>query len=59
MKRPSGPTQRTQPRTPDHAWDTPMVQRLLATLKSDAFRDKILAMGGYTVECPGEVIPLD
>ena len=44
---------------PDHAWDTPMVQRLLATLKSDAFRDKILAMGGYTVECPGEVIPLD
>ena len=36
-----------------------MVQRLLATLKSDAFRDKILAMGGYTVECPGEVIPLD
>ena len=44
---------------PDHAWDTPMVQRLLATLKRDAFRDKILAMGGYTVECPGEVIPLD
>ena len=44
---------------PDHAWDTPMVQRLLATLKSDAFREKILAMGGYTVECPGEVIPLD
>ena len=44
---------------PDHAWDTPMVQRLLATLKSDAFRQKILAMGGYTLERPGEVIPLD
>ena len=36
-----------------------MVQRLLATLKSDAFRDKILAMGGYTVECTGEVINMD
>ncbi len=43
---------------PDHAWDTPMVQQMLATLKSDAFREKILAMGGYTVENPGEIIPL-
>ena len=44
---------------PDHAWDTPMVQQLLATLKSDAFREKLLALGGYTVEAPGEIIPLD
>ncbi|MBQ8236696.1 MAG: molybdopterin biosynthesis protein [Oscillospiraceae bacterium] len=41
---------------PDHAWDTPMVQQLLATLKSGAFREKLLAMGGYTVENPGEII---
>ena len=41
---------------PDHAWDTPMVQQLIATLKSDAFREKILSMGGYTLENPGEII---
>ena len=44
---------------PDHAWDTPMVQQMIQTLKSDAFREKILALGGYTVENPGEIIPLD
>ena len=42
---------------PDHAWDTPQVQRMIATLKSDAFREKILSLGGYTVEAPGEIIP--
>jgi len=41
---------------PDHAWDTPMVQQMIATLKSDAFREKILSMGGYTLENPGEII---
>ena len=44
---------------PDHAWETPMVRQMIATLKSDAFREKILAMGGYTIEDPGEIIPLD
>ena len=44
---------------PDHAWDTPVVRQLIDTLKSDAFRDKLLAMGGYTVEHAGEIIPLD
>ena len=44
---------------PDHAWDTPQVQQMLATLKSDTFREKILSLGGYTVENPGEIIPLD
>ena len=44
---------------PDHAWETPMVQQLISTLKSDAFRDTILAMGGYTIDHPGECIPLD
>ena len=44
---------------PDHAWDTPMVQQLIATLKSDAFKEKILSLGGYTVENPGEIIELN
>ncbi len=41
---------------PDRAWDTPMVQQMLATLKSEAFKEKLTALGGYTVENPGEVI---
>ena len=44
---------------PDHAWDTPQVQAMLATLKSAAFREKILSLGGYTVENPGEIIAID
>ena len=44
---------------PDRAWDTPMVQSLLKTLKSEVFREKILAMGGYTLDAPGEIIPFD
>ena len=43
---------------PDHAWDTPMVGQLLSILKSDAFREKLLRLGGYTLENPGEVIPI-
>jgi putative molybdopterin biosynthesis protein len=44
---------------PDHAWDTPQVQQMIGVLKSNTFREKILALGGYTVENPGEIIPLD
>ena len=44
---------------PDHAWDTPMVRQLIATLKSDAFKEKILSLGGYTMEAPGELIELN
>ncbi len=36
-----------------------MVQQMLATLKSEAFRQQLMAMGGYTLENPGEVIPLE
>ena len=43
---------------PDHAWETPQVQQMLQTLKSDAFKEKILSLGGYTVEDPGEMIPV-
>ena len=43
---------------PDHAWDSPMVRQLIATLKSRAFREKMEAMGGYTLDRPGEIIDL-
>lgn len=42
---------------PDSEWETPVVQALLAALKSDAFRARIEAMGGYTLDRPGEIIP--
>ncbi len=42
---------------PDDAYETPLVQRMLAVLKSDAFRAKLTAMGGYTLDRPGEIIP--
>ena len=44
---------------PNHAWDTPQVNQMIATLKSDAFKEKILSLGGYTVDAPGEVIAYD
>lgn len=44
---------------PDHAWDTPQIQQMIATMKSDVFKEKILSLGGYTVENCGEIIPLD
>ena len=44
---------------PDGAWETPMVQKMIETMKSEAFREKLLALGGYTVENPGEIIELD
>ena len=44
---------------PERSWDTPQVQKLIATLKSDAFREKIMAMGGYTLDHPGEEIAVE
>ena len=41
---------------PDYAWDSPVVKTMIETLKSDAFRERVVAMGGYTVENPGEII---
>lgn len=40
---------------PDYAWETPMVQQLLKTLKSDVFRSRLEALGGYEVKEPGRV----
>ena len=44
---------------PDHAWDTPQIQQMLQTLKSNAFKEKIQALGGYTIDNPGQIISLD
>ena len=41
---------------PESAWETPMVRQLINTLKSPAFRNRIEAMGGYTLDRPGETI---
>lgn len=41
---------------PAFAWNTPLVQQLVSVLKSDAFKDRITAMGGYTLDRPGEPI---
>ena len=40
---------------PDYAWDTPMVQALLETLASDAFRARMESLGGYRLDQPGRV----
>lgn len=40
---------------PDEAWDTPQVQLLLKILKSDEFRRRLEALGGYEVKEPGRV----
>ena len=32
---------------------------LRRAVKSEEFKNKILALGGYTLENPGEIIPLD
>ncbi len=42
---------------PDSAWETPMVRQLIRTLQSDAFRERLMAMGGHTLDRPGEEIP--
>lgn len=44
---------------PEQAWDSPLVRRLVETLKSGSFREKILAMGGYTLDRPGELIDME
>lgn len=41
---------------PKSEWDGIKVKALIYTLKSEAFRSRIEAMGGYTLEAPGEII---
>ncbi len=40
---------------PDSAWETEMVQEIINILKSKEFSEKLQAMGGYTLQNPGEV----
>ena len=44
---------------PDSVWETEQVRQMIATLKSEEFKNKILALGGYTVENPGQIIPIE
>ena len=39
-------------------WNTPLLQQLVNVLKSKAFLDRITAMGGYTLDGPGESIEI-
>ena len=40
---------------PDYAMDTPMVQRLLEVLRSEAFRERLEVLGGYELDRPGRI----
>lgn len=40
---------------PDTAWDTKIVQKLIEILKSDEFKARIEALGGYELDQPGRV----
>ena len=40
---------------PDYAWETEMVQSLIRVLQSPQFRERMLAMGGYELDKPGQV----
>jgi len=44
---------------PDFAYDTPLIRRMLDTMKSDEFKARLDALGGYTLEGIGEEIPLN
>jgi len=41
---------------PDYAWESPLIKKLLETLKSEAFKERLCSLGGYTVEGAGEEI---
>ena len=41
---------------PEKVWNTGLVRLLIRTLKSREFAERIKAMGGYTLDRPGEII---
>ena len=41
---------------PESVWNTDLIRQLISTLKSSQFRERIEAMGGYTLDRPGEII---
>jgi len=40
---------------PDFAWETPMVQKILLILQSEAFKSKLEELGGYEIGQPGRI----
>lgn len=40
---------------PDEAWETPMVQQLLAIMQGEEFKARLEHLGGYLVDRPGTV----
>jgi len=38
---------------PDHAWELPMIKKLIEILKSDEFKKRLDKLGGYIVSDPG------
>ncbi|MBQ3756070.1 MAG: molybdopterin biosynthesis protein [Oscillospiraceae bacterium] len=41
---------------PEKGWNSRMVRQLISTLKSEEFKTRIEAMGGYMLDRPGEII---
>lgn len=41
---------------PDAVWNSPLVRTLISVLQSPEFRDRLLSMGGYTLDNPGTCI---
>ena len=41
---------------PEQVWTSGMVRQLIRTMKSQEFKTRIEALGGYTLENPGEII---
>ncbi|MBR2807891.1 MAG: excisionase, partial [Oscillospiraceae bacterium] len=41
---------------PEKGWNSGMVRQLISMLKSEEFKTRIEAMGGYTLDRPGEII---
>ena len=41
---------------PEKVWNSGLVKQLIRTLKSEEFKARIEAMGGYTLDRPGEII---
>ena len=41
---------------PEIVWNSDLIRQLIRTLQSEGFRSRIEAMGGYTLDRPGEII---
>ena len=43
---------------PEGVWGSGLIRTLIRTLKSREFKERIDAMGGYTLDRPGEIIDI-